>query len=51
MKTRVWQRGEAPKQAVQHLNQQFDAIEQRLRMIETHVTSSKFQLDREFRNL
>jgi phage shock protein C len=51
VKTRVWQRGEAPKQAVQHLNQQFDAIEQRLRMIETHVTSSKFQLDREFRNL
>jgi phage shock protein C len=51
VKTRVWQRGEAPKQAVQHLNQQFDAIEQRLRRIESHVTSSKFQLEREFRNL
>ncbi len=51
VKTRVWQRGEAPKQAVQHLTQQFDTIEQRLRSLETYVTSNKFQLDREFRKL
>mgnify|MGYP006177031451 CR=1 FL=1 len=51
VKTRVWQRGEAPKQALGHLQQQFDHIEVRLRQLEKHVTSHKFQLNREFRRL
>ncbi len=51
LKTRVWQRGESPRQALIHLNQQFDHIEQRIRHIETHVTSNKFQLDREISRL
>ena len=51
VKTRVWQRGEAPPRALNHLKQQFDAIEYRLRDMETYVTSSKFQLHREFNKL
>ncbi len=51
VKTRIWQRGEAPKQALGHLQQQFDHIETRLRQLEKHVTSHKFQLNREFKRL
>jgi phage shock protein C len=51
VKTRVWQRGEAPPRALNHLKQQFDSIEYRLRDMESYVTSSKFQLHREFNKL
>ena len=51
VKTRIWQRGEAPKQALSHIQEQFDSIEQRLRNLETYVTSSKYQLHREFNRL
>lgn len=51
VKTRIWQRGEAPKQALNHLQQQFEHIEQRLRVMERYVTSSKYQLNREFNRL
>lgn len=51
VKTRIWQRGEAPKQALTHLQQQFDNIEMKLRNMERHVTSSKYQLNREFNRL
>lgn len=51
VKTRVWQRGEAPPCALNHLKQQFDSIEYRLRDMESYVTSSKFQLHREFNKL
>lgn len=51
VKTRLWQQGEAPKQALQHMANQFNKLELRLRNIERHVTSAKFQLNREFNNL
>jgi phage shock protein C len=51
VKTRLWQRGEAPKQALHHMANQFNGLEQRLRNLERHVTSAKFQLNREFNNL
>lgn len=51
LKTRVWQRGESPKQALQHLNHQFTSMELKLRDMERHVTSNRFQLNREFNNL
>lgn len=51
VKTRLWQRGEAPKQALQHLSNQFNSLELRLRDMERHVTSARFQLNREFNNL
>lgn len=51
LKTRVWQRGESPKQALQHLNHQFNSMELKLRDMERHVTSNRYQLNREFNNL
>ncbi|GAB58537.1 envelope stress response membrane protein PspC [Rheinheimera nanhaiensis] len=51
VKTRLWQRGEAPKEALQHINSQFNHLELRLRDLERHVTSARFQLNREFNNL
>ncbi|MDP2713952.1 envelope stress response membrane protein PspC [Rheinheimera sp.] len=51
VKTRLWQRGEAPKDALQHLTSQFNGLELRLRELERHVTSAKFQLNREFNSL
>ncbi|MEH8017850.1 envelope stress response membrane protein PspC [Rheinheimera muenzenbergensis] len=51
VKTRLWQRGEAPKDALQHLSSQFNGLELRLRDMERHVTSAKFQLNREFNSL
>ncbi|HSG53133.1 MAG TPA: envelope stress response membrane protein PspC [Rheinheimera sp.] len=51
VKTRVWQRGEAPKQALHHLSEQFNGLEFRLRDMERHVTSAKFQLNRELNSL
>ncbi len=51
VKTRVWQRGEPPKQALQHLAHRYNSLELRLQDMERHVTSSRFQLNREFNNL
>ncbi len=51
VKTRVWQRGESPKEALQHLTNQFNSLELRLRDMERHVTSARFNLNREFNNL
>lgn len=51
LKTRVWQRGESPRQALQHLSHQFNSMELKLRDMERHVTSNRFQLNREFNNL
>lgn len=51
VKTRLWQRGEAPKQALQHLSNQYNGLELRLRDMERHVTSAKFELNRELNSL
>lgn len=51
VKTQIWQKGEPPKQALQHLSHKFNSLELRLRDIERHVTSSSFQLNREFNKL
>ena len=51
VKTRVWQRGEAPKEALKHLHNKFNGLELRLRDVERHVTSNRFQLNQEFNNL
>lgn len=51
VKTRVWQRGEAPKEALKHLHNKYNGLELRLRDVERHVTSNKFQLKQEFNNL
>jgi phage shock protein C len=51
VKTRVWQRGESARQALNHLRSQFDSIETRVRQMESYVTSSQFQLEREINKL
>jgi phage shock protein C len=51
LKTKVWQAGEPPKQAFYDIKDRFAAAEQRLRSIETYVTSKEFQLKREISRL
>lgn len=51
VKSRVWQAGEPPKQAFHDIHQSFGKLEQRLRKVETYVTSSEFQLNREISKL
>ncbi|GAA6185692.1 MULTISPECIES: envelope stress response membrane protein PspC [Alteromonadaceae] len=51
VKSKVWQAGEPPKQAFYDIKQQYLRTEARLRKIETYVTSSEFQLNREINKL
>ena len=51
VKTKVWQAGEPPKQAFHDIRNRFDKAEQRLRKMETYVTSKEYQLNREISRL
>ncbi|MGJ8680799.1 envelope stress response membrane protein PspC [Paraglaciecola sp.] len=51
VKSKVWQAGEPPKQAFSDIKQQFEKNEERLRNVETYVTSSEFQLNQEINRL
>jgi phage shock protein C len=51
VKSKVWQAGEPPKQAFIDIKQRFAKNEDRLRKMETYVTSSEFQLNRELNKL
>jgi phage shock protein C len=51
VKSKVWQAGEPPKQAFIDIKQRFAKNETRLREMETYVTSSEFQLNRELNKL
>ena len=51
LKTKVWQAGEPPRRAFQDLCDRFASAEQRLRHMETFVTSKEFQLKREINRL
>jgi phage shock protein C len=51
VKSKVWQAGEPPKQAFIDIKHRFANNENRLRKIETYVTSSEFQLNREINKL
>lgn len=51
VKTQVWQAGEPPRQAYYDIKHKFKNIEKRLRNVETYVTSSEFQLNREINKL
>lgn len=51
VKSKVWQAGEPPKQAFKDINNHFVKLELRLRKMESYVTSSEFQLNREFNKL
>ena len=51
VKSKIWQAGEPPKQAFIDIKQRFTKNENRLRKMETYVTSSEFQLNRELNKL
>lgn len=51
VKAHVWQAGEPPRQAYFDIKQRFKRIEGRLRKVETYVTSSEYQLNREINKL
>lgn len=48
VKSKVWQRGESPTQAIREISQQFDRVEQKLQRMERVVTSREFELHKEF---
>lgn len=51
IKNKVWQAGEPPAKAFVDIKKQFHGIEQRLRNVESYVTSSEFQLKRQIDQL
>ncbi|MCL5050699.1 envelope stress response membrane protein PspC [Aliidiomarina maris] len=51
VKTRVWEAGEAPKDALRDINGQFEHMEHSLRAMERYVTSSEFKVRQEFNRL
>ncbi|MBY5922156.1 envelope stress response membrane protein PspC [Ferrimonas balearica] len=51
LKTKVWQAGEAPRQALREISTRFRSLELRLRALEQHVTSDSYSLKREIDNL
>ncbi|MBT1450874.1 envelope stress response membrane protein PspC [Glaciecola sp. XM2] len=51
VKAKVWQAGMPPKQAFLNIQQRFIRSENRLRKIESYVTSKEFQLNRELNRL
>jgi len=51
VKAKVWQAGVPPKQAFLNIQQRFIRSENRLRKLESYVTSKEYQLDRELNRL
>ncbi|WP_371192771.1 envelope stress response membrane protein PspC [Glaciecola sp. SC05] len=51
VKSKVWQAGMPPKQAFVNIQQRFNRSENRLRKLESYVTSKEFQLNRELNRL
>lgn len=51
VKTRIWQAGEPPKQALHDIHSKFKGLEQKLIKMECYVTSSEFTLNREINRL
>lgn len=51
VKSRVWQAGVPPRQACIEIKQRYNTVENKLRMLESYVTSKEFQLNRELSRL
>ncbi|RUO25792.1 envelope stress response membrane protein PspC [Aliidiomarina minuta] len=51
VKTRVWEAGEPPKEALKDIQARFQQMEQSIRNMETYVTSSEFKVRQEFNQL
>lgn len=51
IKTRVWEAGEAPKDALKDIAQRFQVMEDSVRHMERYVTSSEYRVRQEINNL
>lgn len=51
VKSRIWQAGESGADALHDMESKFELIEQRLRKLESYVTSSQFTVSREISRL
>lgn len=51
VKTRVWEAGEAPKDALKDIAARFDTMEHSVRAMERYVTSSEYKVRQEFNRL
>lgn len=51
IKTRVWEAGEVPKDAIKDLGARFENMEHSLRDMERYVTSSEYNVRQEFNRL
>lgn len=51
VKTRVWEAGEAPKDALKDIRHRFDSMEHSIRDMERYVTSSEYKVRQEFNRL
>jgi phage shock protein C len=51
VKSKVWQSGVPPRQAFIDIKQRYASVEDKLRMLESYVTSKEFQLNRELSRL
>ncbi|MDO6526278.1 envelope stress response membrane protein PspC [Motilimonas sp. 1_MG-2023] len=51
VKSKVWQSGELPKQALAEMSQVFDKLESKIGQMEKVVTSDSFKVDREINRL
>lgn len=51
VKTKVWQAGEPPKQALHDIRRKFTLLEDKLRSMERYVTSPEFTVSREINKL
>ena len=47
----VWKKGAAPSDTLQTLENSFNKMENKLQLIESYVTSNKYQLDKEFEKM
>ncbi|MEW6993087.1 envelope stress response membrane protein PspC [Colwelliaceae bacterium MEBiC 14330] len=51
VKTRIWQAGEPPKQALHDIRRKFRSLERKLQAMEQYVTSAEFTVSREINKL
>lgn len=51
VKTKSWQNGQPPKQAIKSIAQRFDQIEQKIQNIESYVTSDQYQIHQKINRL
>lgn len=51
VKSKVWQAGLPPRQAFMDIKQRYTSVEEKLRRLESYVTSKEFQLNREISRL